>query len=150
MNAINPRCIPRIRIFPGRYRLQPRRGVADAPIDSLDDDHNLFSIETQGIRELALRVSRIGREDPAMTNTAALMERNRTIAESHDGTVLPPLPKYRAVILACADGRADPTHIMGLEPGDAVVIRNTGARVTQQVLEEVARRLPAPVLPGRL
>ena len=73
-----------------------------------------------------------------MTNTAALMERNRTIAESHDGTVLPPLPKYRAVILACADGRADPTHIMGLEPGDAVVIRNTGARVTKQVLEEVA------------
>lgn len=73
-----------------------------------------------------------------MSNTAKLMERNRTIADSHDGTVLPPLPKYRAVILACGDARADPAHALGLEPGDSVVFRNNGARVTQQILNEVA------------
>lgn len=73
-----------------------------------------------------------------MSNTAKLMERNRAIAKDHDGKVLPPLPKYRAVVLACGDARADPTHALGLEPGDAVVIRNNGARVTQQILNEVA------------
>lgn len=34
--------------------------------------------------------------------------------------------------------RCDPAHILGLKLGDALVIRNSGGRVTQDVLHEVA------------
>lgn len=73
-----------------------------------------------------------------MSNTKTLLDRNRHFAESFASGDLPPLPKLRAVILACADARVDPAHVLGLELGDAVVIRNTGARVTPEVLQEVA------------
>ena len=32
----------------------------------------------------------------------------------------------------------DPAHVLGLELGDAVVIRNNGGRVTQEVVDEIA------------
>jgi carbonic anhydrase len=41
------------------------------------------------------------------------------------------------VVIACADHRADPAHILGLEPGEAVVLRNPGGRVTNDVLRSL-------------
>lgn len=73
-----------------------------------------------------------------MTNTALLLERNRRFADEFTAADLPILPKLRTVVLACADARVDPAHILGLELGDAVVIRNNGGRVTPAVLDEIA------------
>ena len=73
-----------------------------------------------------------------MTNTTTLLDRNRRFAGDFAAAELPILPKLRTVILACADARVDPAHILGLELGDAVVIRNNGGRVTRAVLEEIA------------
>lgn len=73
-----------------------------------------------------------------MTNTALLLERNRRFASDFTAADLPILPKLRTVVLACGDARVDPAHILGLELGDAVVIRNNGGRVTSAVLEEIA------------
>jgi len=42
------------------------------------------------------------------------------------------------VIVTCLDHRVDPAIILGLRPGDAVVIRNTGGRVTPAVIDDVA------------
>jgi carbonic anhydrase len=46
-------------------------------------------------------------------------------------------PSLRTVIIACADHRADPAHVLGLEPGEAVVMRNPGGRVTNDVLRSL-------------
>ena len=43
-------------------------------------------------------------------------------------------PLLKLVVLTCADHRVDPTHVLGLEPSEAIVIRNPGGRVTDQVL----------------
>ena len=73
-----------------------------------------------------------------MSNTTTLLNRNRRFAGDFAAADLPILPKLRTVILACVDARVDPAHILGLELGEAVVIRNNGGRVTPAVLEEIA------------
>jgi len=42
------------------------------------------------------------------------------------------------VVLTCADARVDPAHFLGLEPGDAVVLRNLGGRVDAAVERELS------------
>jgi carbonic anhydrase len=37
-------------------------------------------------------------------------------------------------IITCMDSRVDPLHIVGMAPGDAKILRNAGARVTEDVL----------------
>ncbi len=37
-------------------------------------------------------------------------------------------------VLTCMDSRIDPLGMLGLEPGDAKILRNAGARVTDDVL----------------
>lgn len=43
-------------------------------------------------------------------------------------------PRLMAVVLACADHRVDPAHVLGIDLGDAVVLRNAGGRVTPDAL----------------
>lgn len=73
-----------------------------------------------------------------MSNTTTLLKRNRQFASDFAAAELPILPKLRAVVLTCGDARVDPAHILGLELGDAVVIRNNGGRVTPEVVSEIA------------
>lgn len=40
----------------------------------------------------------------------------------------------RLAVLTCIDSRIDPLAMLGLEPGDAKIVRNAGARVTDDVL----------------
>lgn len=67
-----------------------------------------------------------------------LITRNATFAASYNTPDMPALPKLQTVILACADARVDPAHVLGLELGEVVVMRNTGGRVTRAVIEEIA------------
>lgn len=73
-----------------------------------------------------------------MTAIDALLDGNRRFAEQFDGADLPIVPRTRAVVLSCADARVDPAHVMDQPLGEVVVLRNNGARVTQQVIEEIA------------
>lgn len=73
-----------------------------------------------------------------MTMTTTLLKRNREFANNFDSAELAIIPKLRTVIISCADARVDPAHVLSLELGDAVVIRNNGGRVTQAVVEELA------------
>ena len=47
------------------------------------------------------------------------------------------LPNVRAIIIGCADMRVDPAHVLGIEPGEAVVMRNIGGRITPGLLEQL-------------
>jgi len=72
-----------------------------------------------------------------------MLERNKNFAaqQSAAGTLMPSLPRamptVRATIIGCADMRVDPAHVLGIKPGEAVVIRNIGGRITPGLLEQL-------------
>ena len=78
-----------------------------------------------------------------MSNLDYLLQRNEAFAaqQSTGGTLMPSLPRalpnVKAVIIGCADMRVDPAHVFGIEPGEAVVMRNIGGRITPGLLEEL-------------
>jgi carbonic anhydrase len=47
------------------------------------------------------------------------------------------LPNVKAIIIGCADRRVDPAHVLGTKPGEAVVMRNIGGRITPGLLEQL-------------
>jgi carbonic anhydrase len=47
------------------------------------------------------------------------------------------MPNVKAIIIGCADMRVDPAHVLGIRPGEAVVLRNIGGRVTPGLLEQL-------------
>jgi len=65
-----------------------------------------------------------------------LLDRNRAYAERHQNG-LPSLPRRSLVVLTCMDHRIDPVAALGLEVGDAMVIRNAGGRVTPGFLQNL-------------
>ncbi len=73
-----------------------------------------------------------------MTDTQTLIDRNRDFASSFNQGDLPLLPRLSTLVLTCLDARVDPAHLLGLELGDAVVMRNIGGRVTEEVIEQIA------------
>ena len=92
-----------------------------------------------------------------MNSLDSMLERNKDFAaqQSAEGTLMPSLPRalpnVKAIIIGCADMRVDPAHVLGIKPGEAVVIRNIGGRITPGLLEqlsllgrigEVAREIP--------
>jgi carbonic anhydrase len=78
-----------------------------------------------------------------MNNLDGLLQRNKEFAaqQSAAGTLMPSLPQampnVKAIIIGCADMRADPAHVLGIKPGEAVVLRNIGGRVTPGLLEQL-------------
>jgi carbonic anhydrase len=79
----------------------------------------------------------------SMTNLDYMLERNKDFAaqQSAAGTLMPSLPRampnVKAIIIGCADMRVDPAHVLGIKPGEAVVIRNIGGRITPGLLEQL-------------
>ncbi len=71
-----------------------------------------------------------------MSELTNLIERNQQFAEQYDGN-LNILPRFFTVVLTCTDARVDPAHYLGLELGDALVIRNGGARVSAELELEI-------------
>ena len=47
-------------------------------------------------------------------------------------------PTLRLLVVTCLDPRVDPAHFLGLRLSDAMVVRNVGGRVTEQVIDDVA------------
>ena len=72
-----------------------------------------------------------------MTKMSPLLERNEQFAAAYTPGPLGP-PAAQVVIVTCLDHRVDPATIFGLSLGDAVVIRNTGGRVTPAVIDDIA------------
>lgn len=73
-----------------------------------------------------------------MSDLAELYARNAAFAEDFDLGHLPIKPNLSTLILTCVDARLDPAHFAGIGLGDALVLRNVGARVTEAVALEVS------------
>src|SRR6204780_2940644 len=78
-----------------------------------------------------------------MNNLDRLLQRNKEFAvqQAAAGTLMPSLlramPNVKAIIIGCADMRADPAHVLGTKPGEAVILRNIGGRITPGLLEQL-------------
>jgi carbonic anhydrase len=72
-----------------------------------------------------------------MSVTDELLANNARYAESFSGPLPLPPAKHLAVI-ACMDARLDVYRILGLEEGDAHVIRNAGGVVTDDEIRSLA------------
>lgn len=72
-----------------------------------------------------------------MSTIDELFEHNRALAGE------PPAhsdarPRRAVAVLTCMDARIDPAAVLGLEPGDAHVLRNAGTAVTDDVIRSLA------------
>jgi carbonic anhydrase len=67
-----------------------------------------------------------------------LLKRNETFAESEFAPGLKIVPSMRTLVIGCVDSRVDPADILGLNLGEAVVIRNVGGRIDQATLHNMA------------
>ena len=59
---------------------------------------------------------------------------NAVFAEQFEGRGLPAIAARGLAVVTCMDSRIEPLHAMGLRAGDAKILRNAGARVTDDVL----------------
>jgi carbonic anhydrase len=73
-----------------------------------------------------------------MSVTDQLIENNRSYADRFDKGDLPLPPARKVAVLACMDARLDPARALGLEEGDAHVIRNAGGVVTDDEIRSLA------------
>ena len=83
------------------------------------------------------------RQEINMSYLDLTLERNKDFAaaQSAAGALMPSLPRalpnVKAIIIGCADMRVDPCHVLGIELGEAVVMRNIGGRITPGLLEQL-------------
>jgi carbonic anhydrase len=78
-----------------------------------------------------------------MNSLDSMLQRNKDFAsqQSAAGALMPSLPRalpnVKAIVIGCADMRVDPAYVLGIKPGEAVVIRNIGGRITPGLLEQL-------------
>jgi carbonic anhydrase len=72
-----------------------------------------------------------------MAVTDQLLEKNSAYAQSFTKADLPLPPALKVAVLACMDARLDVHKILGLQEGDAHVIRNAGGAVTDDAIRSL-------------
>src|SRR6185312_15908115 len=73
-----------------------------------------------------------------MSATDELVENSKRYGESFDKGDLPLPPAKKVAVVACMDARLIPTRVLGLEEGDAHIIRNAGGVVTDDEIRSLA------------
>jgi len=63
-----------------------------------------------------------------------ILNANKGFAETFTSTNLTGTAAKGLAIVTCMDSRIDPLRIVGMQAGDAKILRNAGARVTDDVL----------------
>ena len=73
-----------------------------------------------------------------MTFTDELLQNNARYVETFDKGELPLPPAKRVAVVACMDARLHVSKVLGLEEGDAHIIRNAGGVVTDDEIRSLA------------
>ena len=78
--------------------------------------------------------------DPAFPRTSFtdVLAANEAYAASFEGGGLSGQAARGLAIVTCMDSRIDPLRVVGMDAGDAKILRNAGARVTEDVLRTLA------------
>ena len=69
-----------------------------------------------------------------MSAASDLLEANEAFAASFDKGDLEIVPAKPVLVLTCIDARLDPARMLGLDIGDAHVVRNAGGRATDDAI----------------
>ena len=69
-----------------------------------------------------------------MSSFADLFSANQEFVKNFKAHDLTGQARKGLVIVTCMDSRIDPLRIVGMAPGDAKILRNAGARITEDVL----------------
>lgn len=72
-----------------------------------------------------------------MSVVEEILEANRTFAEGFAAGGLPAPPARELAVLTCMDARLHPEAFLGLEVGDAHVIRNAGGRASEDAIRSL-------------
>jgi carbonic anhydrase len=72
-----------------------------------------------------------------MSSTDGLIANNATYAANFDKGDLQLPPSAKVAVLACMDARLDPAKALGLQEGDAHVIRNAGGVASEDALRSL-------------
>ena len=72
-----------------------------------------------------------------MSATNELLAANQNYAASFTKGDLPLPPARKVAVLACMDARLDPARVLGLEEGDAHVIRNAGGVASEDAIRSI-------------
>jgi carbonic anhydrase len=72
-----------------------------------------------------------------MTVTDEFLDANAAYAGSFTKGDLPMPPARKTAVLVCMDARIDPAKALGLEEGDAHVIRNAGGRASDDAIRSL-------------
>jgi carbonic anhydrase len=73
-----------------------------------------------------------------MSTTDELLRNNEAYAATFDAGGLPMPPGKKLAVLSCMDARVIPSRILGLDPGDAHIIKNAGGVVTDDAIRSLA------------
>jgi carbonic anhydrase len=69
--------------------------------------------------------------------TDELVANNASYVDGFEKGALPMPPAKKVAVLACMDARLDPARALGLEEGDAHVIRNAGGVATEDAIRSL-------------
>ena len=73
-----------------------------------------------------------------MSVTDELLQNAEAYAEGFDKADLPMPPGRKVAIVACMDARLNPYALLGLQEGDAHIIRNAGGVITDDEIRSLA------------
>jgi len=73
-----------------------------------------------------------------MSATDGFVAANQSYARNFTKSGKPMLPAKKVAVVACMDARIETGRLLGLEEGDAHVIRNAGGVVTDDVIRSLA------------
>ena len=73
-----------------------------------------------------------------MSQTDQLLANSSSYAAAFDKGDLPLPPALRVAVLACMDARLNPYGLLGLDEGEAHVIRNAGGVVSEDAIRSLA------------
>lgn len=72
-----------------------------------------------------------------MPELSTMLDANQRYAATFDKGNLPMPPSRHVAVLTCMDARLDPAKFLGLQEGDAHVIRNAGGRASDDALRSL-------------
>jgi carbonic anhydrase len=72
-----------------------------------------------------------------VTVTDELLGNNQAYVDGFDKGDLPMPPAKKVAVVACMDARLDPARVLGLEEGDAHVIRNAGGVISEDAIRSL-------------
>src|SRR5947209_8707726 len=120
----------RVELLPvGSPKTSPRAAVASAKRSSTPSALTRSSSSLVWSTHRCTR-RRIPHNHRPMSETDELLSHNESYAARFGKGALEAPPARRVAVLTCMDARLDPARALGLEEGDAHVIRNAGGVVT--------------------